>query len=101
MTATLCSPPATAFSRSSALPSLTRTIRNGRYTPLSVCRKRCGDMLNGCGPTKLNMQVRVGVNTGEVVVRSLHTDGARVEYTPIGHSTALAARLQALASPGA
>jgi class 3 adenylate cyclase/tetratricopeptide (TPR) repeat protein len=48
----------------------------------------------------VNLQVRVGVNTGEVVVRSIKTDDARTEYTPIGHSTGLASRLQALASPG-
>jgi len=44
--------------------------------------------------------VRVGVNTGEVVVRSIRTDDAHTEYTPIGHSTSLASRLQTLASPG-
>src|SRR5215470_16249435 len=49
----------------------------------------------------INLLVRVGVNTGEVVVRSLQTGGAHTEYTPIGHSTSLASRLQALASPGA
>ena len=48
----------------------------------------------------VSLQVRVGVNTGEVVVRSIKTDEARTEYTPIGHSTSLASRLQALASPG-
>ncbi len=48
----------------------------------------------------INLQVRVGVNTGEVVVRSIKTDEAHTEYTPIGHSTSLASRLQALASPG-
>jgi class 3 adenylate cyclase/ribosomal protein L40E len=48
----------------------------------------------------LNLQVRVGVNTGEVVVRSIKTDAAHTEYTPIGHSTSLASRLQALAAPG-
>ncbi len=47
-----------------------------------------------------NLQVRVGVNTGEVVVRSIKTDEAHTEYTPIGHSTSLASRLQALAAPG-
>ena len=45
--------------------------------------------------------VRVGVNTGEMVVRGVRTDDARVEYTPIGHATSLAARLQSLATPGA
>src|SRR6266849_1063530 len=47
----------------------------------------------------LNLQVRVGANSGEVLVRSIET-GQHAEYTPIGHSTSLASRLQALASPG-
>src|SRR5690242_2972588 len=49
---------------------------------------------------KLPLQARVGVNTGEVVVRSLTTGEGHVEYTPIGHSTGLAARMQALAPIG-
>ena len=44
--------------------------------------------------------IRVGVNTGEVVVRTIKTDESRSEYTPIGHSTSLASRLQSLAGPG-
>jgi len=48
----------------------------------------------------VNLQVRVGVNTGEVVVRSITTGAGQTEYTPIGHSTSLASRLQALANPG-
>src|SRR6202162_3485834 len=48
----------------------------------------------------VNLQVRVGVNTGEVVVRSIKTDETHPEYTPIGHSTSLASRLQNLATPG-
>jgi class 3 adenylate cyclase len=48
----------------------------------------------------VNLQVRVGVNTGEVVVRSITTGDGKTEYTPIGHSTSLAARLQTLANPG-
>src|SRR5260370_15113042 len=50
---------------------------------------------------KTPVQVRVGVNTGEVVVRSIQTGDGHGEYTPIGHSTGLAARLQTLANPGA
>jgi class 3 adenylate cyclase len=42
---------------------------------------------------------RVGVSTGEVVVRTIET-GERTEYTPIGLTAHLAARLQTLASPG-
>jgi tetratricopeptide (TPR) repeat protein len=42
----------------------------------------------------------VGVNGGEVVVRSIRTGPAQAEYTPIGHTTNLAARLQAVARTG-
>ena len=43
---------------------------------------------------------RVGVNTGEVVVRSISTGGGHTEYTPIGHTTNLASRMQAVAPVG-
>jgi class 3 adenylate cyclase len=48
----------------------------------------------------LPVEARVGVNTGEVVVRSITTGENHAEYTPIGHSTSLAARMQALAPTG-
>jgi class 3 adenylate cyclase len=46
------------------------------------------------------IEARVGVNTGEVVVRSIATGEGHAEYTPIGHSTSLAARMQTLAPTG-
>jgi class 3 adenylate cyclase len=46
------------------------------------------------------LSVRVGVNSGEVVVRSIQTDEQHTEYTPIGHSISLASRLQTFATPG-
>ena len=46
------------------------------------------------------LELRVGLNTGEVVVRSIRTDDLHTDYVPVGHSTGLAARLQSLA-PGA
>ncbi|MBV8055663.1 MAG: zinc ribbon domain-containing protein, partial [Deltaproteobacteria bacterium] len=46
------------------------------------------------------IEIRVGVNSGEVVVRSLRTGKAQTEYTPIGHTANLAARLQAVARTG-
>jgi class 3 adenylate cyclase len=46
------------------------------------------------------IQIRIGVNTGEVVVRSITTGAGHVEYTPIGHTTNLASRMQTLANPG-
>jgi len=46
------------------------------------------------------IEIRVGVNTGEVVVRSIQTGARHAEYTPIGHTANLAARLQSIASTG-
>src|SRR5215469_9813090 len=48
----------------------------------------------------LPVEARVGVNTGEAVVRSIATGQGNVEYAPIGHSTGLAARMQSLAPTG-
>jgi hypothetical protein len=45
-------------------------------------------------------QCRVGTNTGEVVVRSITTGQGHTEYTPIGHTTNLASRMQAVAPVG-
>ena len=47
------------------------------------------------------IEVRVGINTGEVVVRSIRTGQHSTEYTPIGHTTNLASRLQTIAPTGA
>jgi class 3 adenylate cyclase len=45
------------------------------------------------------LEARVGVNTGEVVVRTVET-GGKSEYTPIGHTANFAARLQTAAPCG-
>jgi class 3 adenylate cyclase/predicted ATPase len=49
----------------------------------------------------LNLQIRVGVNTGEVVLRSIRKDDLHTDYTPMGHSIHLAARMESLARGGA
>ena len=46
------------------------------------------------------LEVRVGINTGEVVVRTLTTADGHAEYTPIGHTANLASRMQAIAPSG-
>jgi class 3 adenylate cyclase/predicted ATPase len=46
------------------------------------------------------LEARVGINTGEVVVRPVHTETGRAEYTPVGHTSNLAARMQAVAPSG-
>jgi class 3 adenylate cyclase/tetratricopeptide (TPR) repeat protein len=48
---------------------------------------------------KVPVEARVGVNTGEVVVRTIET-GGHTEYTPVGHVTNLAARMQTAAPAG-
>jgi class 3 adenylate cyclase/tetratricopeptide (TPR) repeat protein len=46
------------------------------------------------------LEARVGINTGEVVVRTLATADGHTEYTPIGHTANLASRMQAIAPTG-
>jgi len=46
-----------------------------------------------------NFDVRVGINTGQVVIGEVGTD-LRVEYTAIGDAINLAARLESNATPG-
>src|SRR5262245_3063765 len=48
----------------------------------------------------VEVQVRVGVNSGEVVVRSIGSD-LRVDYTAVGQTTHVASRMEQLALPGA
>ena len=44
------------------------------------------------------IQIRVGVNSGDVVVRSIGSD-LRMDYTAVGQTTHLAARMEQLAAP--
>src|SRR6516164_7454586 len=60
--------------------------------------KRYSDRIRAEG--RAPIQARVGVNTGEVVVRSIATGDGRTEYAPVGHATGIAARMQALAPIG-
>ena len=59
--------------------------------------RRYADRLRADG--KIPVEARVGVNTGEVVVRTIKT-GGHTEYTPVGHVTNLAARMQTAAPAG-
>ena len=46
------------------------------------------------------LQIRVGISSGEVVVRSIGSD-LRMDYSAVGRTTHLAARMEQLAAPGA
>src|SRR3989338_8185608 len=45
------------------------------------------------------VQIRVGLNSGEVVVRSIGSD-LHMDYTAVGQTTHLAARMEQMAKPG-
>jgi class 3 adenylate cyclase/tetratricopeptide (TPR) repeat protein len=45
------------------------------------------------------VQIRVGLNSGEVVVRSIGSD-LHLDYTAVGQTTHLAARMEQMAKPG-
>ena len=47
----------------------------------------------------IEMQIRVGLNSGEVVVRAIGND-LHMDYSAIGQTTHLAARMEQLATPG-
>ena len=48
---------------------------------------------------ELGVQIRIGINSGEVVVRAIGSD-LRMDYTAVGQTTHLAARMEQLALPG-
>src|SRR5881296_1442217 len=47
----------------------------------------------------VNVQIRIGLNSGEVVVRAIGSD-LHMDYTAVGQTTHLAARMEQLARPG-
>src|SRR5438105_8500034 len=47
----------------------------------------------------LSFSVRIGLNSGEVVVGAIGPD-LHMEYTAVGHAVSLAARMEQLAAPG-
>src|SRR5215813_11989722 len=47
----------------------------------------------------LRLQIRVGVNSGDVVVRAIGSD-LHMDYTAVGQTTHLAARMEQMAMPG-
>src|SRR5712692_2889832 len=46
------------------------------------------------------LAMRVGVNTGELIVRSIRKEDLHTDYVPVGHSTNIASRMEGLATPG-
>jgi class 3 adenylate cyclase len=62
-----------------------------------LVRQHAEDTLHKHG---LPVRIRVGLNSGEVVVRAISSD-LHMDYTAVGQTTHLAARMEQLADPGA
>jgi class 3 adenylate cyclase/predicted ATPase len=45
------------------------------------------------------LQIRVGIHTGEVVVRSIRRDDLHTDYDPVGHTIHIASRMESIATP--
>ncbi|SPA01679.1 putative adenylate cyclase; with Tetratricopeptide TPR_4 motifs for protein-protein interaction [Cupriavidus taiwanensis] len=45
------------------------------------------------------LQVRIGIHTGEVVVRSIRKDDLHTDYDPVGHTIHIASRMEGIATP--
>jgi class 3 adenylate cyclase/ribosomal protein L40E len=70
------------------------------YAALRMQEELCRYSTRVVADGGIPIEGRVGVNTGEVVVRSITTGAGQVEYTPIGHTTNLASQMQAVAPTG-
>jgi class 3 adenylate cyclase len=51
------------------------------------------------GAQGIEVQVRIGINSGDVVVRAIRSD-LHMDYTAVGQTVHLAARMEQLATPG-
>src|SRR6202051_3842268 len=73
--------------------------QRGLYAALQMQRELREHGARRAAAGHARLEARIGVNTGEVVVRTVET-GGRVEYTPIGHTANLASRMQTIAPAG-
>ena len=62
----------------------------------AAVRRYSGELRREYG---MEVHIRVGVNSGDVVVRSIGSD-LRMDYSAVGQTTHLAARMEQLAAPG-
>src|SRR5881409_1586791 len=77
-------------------PSLERLWRM-RTTPHGPAMQRYAEEVRRT--QGLAVQIRVGLNAGEVVVRAIGND-LHMDYSAVGQTTHLAARMEQLAAPG-
>lgn len=73
--------------------------RRGCYAALHLRDELAGYAAELRRDRGLNFSVRMGLNSGEVVVGTIGDD-LQLDYTAIGHTVGLAQRMEALAEPG-
>lgn len=73
--------------------------RRAALAALTIHRRVAAESARFDLPTGSPLSVRMGLNTGSVVVGKIG-DNLRMDYTAVGDTTHLAARLQHLAQPG-
>ena len=69
------------------------------HAALQLCEELAGFSAELRRQQGLNFLVRIGLNSGEVVVGAIGED-LEMDYTAIGHTVGLAQRMEALAEPG-
>ena len=70
------------------------------FTALEIQRRLSNYKTHASETFGVNFQMRIGIHAGHVIVGAIG-DNLRLDYTAVGDTTNLAARLQASASPGA
>ena len=91
---------ATASCPSSARRSPTRIMRCALVMRGFGCKRPSADMLTRLsGPDGVPVSIRVGLNSGEIVVCAIGND-LHIDYTVVGQTANLAARLEQMAQPG-
>src|SRR5919112_1490442 len=73
--------------------------RRACHAALELQRDLVGCVAEVRGSHDLDVAVRFGLNSGEVVVGSIGDEGA-MSYTAIGHTVGLAKRMEEVAQPG-
>ena len=69
------------------------------YAALACSQPSAGTREEARHDYGVTVQVRIGLNSGEVVVRSIGSD-LHMDYSAVGQTTHLASRMEQLASPG-
>lgn len=73
--------------------------RHAILAGLGVRHRLAGEFSDAARAAAMPFSVRIGINTGTVVVGKIG-DNLRMDYTAVGDTTHVAARLQSMAAPG-